>query len=292
MTPTNRDPVVALATYERAPHLPRDEAPLPSALAAYGVRALPVVWTDDQVDWTAFAGCVVRATWDYHFQRDAFLAWARRVANVCALWNPLPILEWNSHKSYLHTLARSGVPVVPTVLLREGERSELADVLAGRVWDEFIVKPTVGADAWRVVRGNRGSIADAQAHVDRILVDGDVIVQPYFPSVEEVGERSLIFVDGELTHAVRRPAALASEPEAETLLEPELVSEDERRVARVALHAIGQPVLYARVDLVHDERGAARLLELELIEPALFFALAPHAVSRLARAIADRILTR
>ena len=290
MTTRKRTPIVALATYERAPLLPGDEAPLLGALAEYDVQAQPVVWTDDQVDWTAFAACVVRATWDYHLQRDAFLAWARRVASVCSLWNPLPILEWNSHKSYLHALGRSGVPVVPTVVLRSGERSDLAGVLAGQAWDEFIVKPTVGADAWRVVRGNRGSMEDAQAHVKRILADGDVNVQPYFRSVEEVGERSLVFVDGELTHAVRRPAALDATDETETLLELELVSEDELRVARVALQAIGQPVLYARVDLVHDERGAARLLELELIEPSLFFALAPHALSRLAQAIAHRIL--
>jgi len=289
MTTRPRATVVALATYKGAPLLPRDEAPLLGALAELGVQAQPVVWTDDEVDWTSFAACVVRATWDYHLQRDAFLAWARRVAQACALWNPLPILEWNSHKSYLQTLARSGVPVVPTVLLRQGERSALAEVVADRAWDEFIVKPTVGADAWRVVRGNRRSVEVAQAHVDHILADGEVIVQPYFPSVDDVGERSLMFVEGELTHAVRRPAALGSDGSRESLVEPGEVSADEIGVARLALRAVGGPVLYARVDLVHDELGAARLLELELIEPSLFFELAPHAVVRLARGIASRV---
>ena len=98
-----------------------------------------------------------------------------------------------------------------------------------------------------------------------------------------------MFVEGELTHAVRRPAALGSDGSRESLVEPGEVSADEIGVARLALRAVGGPVLYARVDLVHDEFGAARLLELELIEPSLFFELAPHAVVRLARGIASRV---
>jgi hypothetical protein len=66
-------------------------------------------------------------------------------------------------------------------------------------------------------------------------------------------------------------------------------TEPERSVARLALQAIGKPVLYARIDLVRDELGAARLLELELIEPMLWFGLAPHAAVRMAEAIASRI---
>jgi hypothetical protein len=139
------------------------------------------------------------------------------------------------------------------------------------------------------VRGSRNAFDVAQAETERTLIDGDVIMQPYLRSVEDLGERSLVFVDGELTHAVRRPAAHAPGGEHEELLELVLLTEEERSVARSALQALGEPALYARVDLVRDDLGLARLLELELIEPALFFGLAPHAAERMARAISARL---
>jgi hypothetical protein len=192
------------------------------------VLARPVVWTDDGVDWSGFAACVIRSTWDYHIRRDEFLGWARRVTTACQLWNPLPMLEWNSHKGYLLRLAQSGVPVVPTVLVQQGTRSLLADIVNDRSWGDCIVKPAVGAGAWQ-----------------------------------------------------------AGGPER--LPELMLPSEEERSVAEAALRMISGPTLYARVDLVLDKFGSTRLLELELIEPFLFFSLAPFAAERLAEAIVKRV---
>jgi glutathione synthase/RimK-type ligase-like ATP-grasp enzyme len=195
------------------------------------------------------------------------------------------MLQWNSHKGYLQELARSGVPVVPTVVVRQAAPQRLAGIIDDRSWDEFILKPAVGADAWQVARGNKRSIDTAQAHLERILADGDALLQPFMSSVEQNGETSLVFVEGELTHAIRRPSPLAPAGITE-LVEP---SAAERKVAAAALKAIGEPALYARVDLVRDDLGAPRLIELELIEPSLFFRLAPHAAVRLAAAIASRL---
>jgi hypothetical protein len=191
------------------------------------------------------------------------------------VWNPPRVLAWNSHKGYLLTLAQAGVAVVPTVLLQAEEASKLEQVVRERGWTEFVAKPAVGADAWRVLRGTSADMEAAREHVQAISSDGDVVVQPYYRSVDDYGELSLIFIDGELTHAVRRPAE-----------ELAAVTEEDRAVANTALRAIMEPTLYARVDLVRDDAGTMRLLELELVEPSLFFELAPRAAARLARAIA------
>jgi O-ureido-D-serine cyclo-ligase len=47
-------------------------------------------------------------------------------------------------------------------------------------------------------------------------------------------------------------------------------------------------LLYARVDLIHDDDGAPRVLELELTEPSLFFGHAPGSADRFARVIVER----
>ena len=204
-----RAPVLALATYAGAPSLPGDEVPLVQALSERGVLARPAVWTDDSVDWNSYAACVIRATWDYHVRCDEFLGWARRVARVCQLWNPLPMLAWNSHKGYLLNLERSGVPVVPTVLVQQGTRSLLSDIANDRSWGDLIVNrrwaPTPGrlhaeADAHTRSR-KRSSIASWPMATPSC--------SPTFRRSRTWGERSLIYVDGELTHVVRRPPWLA-----------------------------------------------------------------------------------
>ena len=48
---------------------------------------------------------------------------------------------------------------------------------------------------------------------------------------------------------------------------------------------VGTP-LYAPVDLMRGDDGAPVLLELEVIEPRLYFAQAPGAAARLAAAVA------
>src|SRR5690349_15119149 len=105
---------VAFVTQAGLPEGSSEDQRLIPALAAYGVRAGFVVWDDPAVDWAAPAVCVVRSTWDYFHRRDAFVAWAERVAGLTELWNPAPVLRWNTHKRYLADLAARGVPVVPT----------------------------------------------------------------------------------------------------------------------------------------------------------------------------------
>jgi len=62
------------------------------------------------------------------------------------------------------------------------------------------------------------------------------------------------------------------------------------RWLRRALGAVpGGTPLYARVDLIDDVDGTPIVLELELIEPSLFFAFHPPAADALVRAIEARL---
>ena len=61
-----------------------------------------------------------RTPWDYFDRPLEFLAWARGVAARTELVNPIEVLRWNAHKSYLVDLAGRGVPVVPTALVARG----------------------------------------------------------------------------------------------------------------------------------------------------------------------------
>jgi len=267
------DVVLATATRLTGPDV--DDAPLRGALAAAGLRADTLAWDDPAVDWSATALCLLRSTWNYVHNLDAFLAWTERCAVATQLWNPPPIVRWNSHKSYLLDLQARGLPVVPTRLVRCGARLDVRETLG--VWPAAVIKPAVGAGSFETIRISGDDLAASQAYADRLTGQGDVLAQPYIRSVADYGERALVWVDGELTHAVRKNARFAGDPLGIT---PVGIADDEAALALRVLAAIPGPLMYARVDLVRDEDGRPRLMELELIEPSLWFEHGPRALTR------------
>jgi glutathione synthase/RimK-type ligase-like ATP-grasp enzyme len=288
-------PRVALATCAHFPDGDADDAGLPEAI---GGDVAFVVWDDPAVDWSSYDLVVVRSVWDYQGQRDAFLAWARRVGE--RLVNPPEVLAWNTDKRYLRELADAGLPVVPTALVEPGETFAAPD-------GEYVVKPTVSAGSRDTARfGGDGSddAARAGALVEAIHASGrTAMVQPYVPSVDERGETALLFFDGAFSHAIHKGPLLrrgedpTSDVFAAETIEPRAATEAERAVAsRVVEHAVARlgagPLAYARVDLVEDASGDPLLLELELAEPSLFFAGAPGRLSQFAAALRRRLPER
>ncbi len=284
----DNEPPVYLVTYRELPQLADDDRVLLEELRRLGLRAVPAVWDDPAVDWAAARAAVVRSTWDYHHNHERFLEWVDRIGGLTRLLNPPDTLRWNSHKTYLADLEGRGVPIVPTVWLTAGSEASLPELMSGQGWEQAVVKPTVSASAHETWRVRPGEAGKAQARFDRLLAERDVMVQPYLPSVEDPGERSLMFVEGQHTHTVRRVTPLDLDKGEETSARPVEADQDEVALAYKVLHAAGRQAVYARVDLARDEEGTPRLMELELIEPSLFLGHAPPAARMLAAAIARR----
>ncbi|HVU52376.1 MAG TPA: hypothetical protein VHL80_16895 [Polyangia bacterium] len=277
---------VALASCQVLPKIDRDQAPLLGALRAAGLRAEVLAWDDPAADFASARLTLLRATWNYTQQPDRFAGWLASTAAASALWNPLPVVRWNLHKGYLLELQRAGVPVTPTHLVPRGSAERLADVAAARGWGDVVVKPAVSAGSRLTLRAGAAT-QRGEAHLRAIVARQDALVQPYLPAVEGHGERALVFIDGELTHAVRKAPRFAGD--AESVTGPFDVSDDEAALARAVLAAAPAPVLYARVDVAPGADGRPVLMELELIEPSLFFAHGPRAVERLVAAIGRRL---
>jgi hypothetical protein len=289
---------VALATCAQVPDLDQDTRTLLSPLARIGIVARAAVWSDCRVDWGLYDLTVVRSCWDYHENRDRFLAWARAVDHLA---NPADVLAWNTDKHYLTELSGHGIPVVATIWLEPGRDAELPT--RGR----WVVKPAVS------LAGLETGLYDAErpeqweamcAHVHRLLAAGrTVMLQPYQPQIERDGETSLIFIEGLLCHAVRRSSILTGPADgADHRFIPapgqhiESVRPDAAwvRLAERVLEVVpdSNDLLYARVDLVGAGNGPVQLMEVELTEPQLFLAHSPPTTARLARAIAARVTAR
>ena len=270
------------------------DAPLVGELQARGATVHRPNWRDPAVDWSAFDTVIVRTTWDYRDDRDAFVDWAARVERSTLVHNPADVLRWNTHKSYLLELEERGAPVIPTAWLGQGDAIDLASLLTMRSWRRAVLKPAVGAGGVgirSVDAGDADDVASAQAHLDALLQHGDAMVQSELASARTRGEVSVIVIDGEPTHAVRaRPAAGADGPaRRHATVELEPLTRALAELAMWTVEAAGTPLLYARVDLLDDELGVPQLNELEATEANLYLDLNQDAAARLADGILARL---
>ena len=300
---------IALVTARDALALDPDMPPLASALRAAGADIATPCWDDPAVDWGGFDAAVLRSTWDYVERIEEFLAWCERCARHTRLLNPPPVVRWNTDKHYLSHLHRAGVPVVPTRFVEPGQWAprELDAFLAGDStachvgaaggFDEFVVKPAIGAGSRDAARYGRGDAGRALEHVERLLQAGrSVLLQPYLDRVDEQGETAVLYFGGEFSHAARKgPLLRAGAGLVEGLFAPEDIrpreaEAAERAVATAAYAAIPfDPPVYARIDLIRDATGAPVVLELELTEPSLFLDHRAGAAGRFARALVERM---
>jgi glutathione synthase/RimK-type ligase-like ATP-grasp enzyme len=290
---------VALVTARAARGLDEDMPPLLAAFAAADVEADITDWDDEAVDWSRFDAVLLRSAWDYAERRREFLAWAERVTARTALFNPLPVVRWNSDKHYLRELAQAELPVVSTTYAETAAEAArvLEEFLAEHAAEELVVKPAIGAGARGTRRHDRRATAEILAHMHSILESGRaVMLQPYLEDVDVRGESALMFIDGRFSHAIRKGPLLPRGAQATAgLFAPEEIgarSADAAELAaaeRVLARLPFEGLLYARVDLVRDGEGQPRLLELEITEPSLYLAHRPGSAERFVTAVLSRL---
>jgi hypothetical protein len=231
---------------------------------------------------------VLRETWDYHHRLDEFMGWIEQVEKRTTLLNSPGLVRWNAHKTYLRDLEANGVPIVPTIWLEAGTQANFRAEVLARGWQrqQVVIKPTVSASAFETLLFSEEDAARAQEHIGRLLPSRDLMLQPFLPSVQAYGERSLMFIDGTYTHAVRRPEPFMGD-DIPYESRPAQATADEIAFASSVLDALPETPLYARVDIAPDAEQL-RLMELELIEPSLFFKFSPRAVTLMADGIERR----
>ena len=267
-----------IATCRELPEPDPDEASLAAALAAAGVSAAVLGWDDPAVDWDVPIPTLLRSPWNYPLAPAAFLAWLDRASAAAPVINPPDVIRSNLRKRYLLALAARGVPVVPTLLVEPGQPVDLAALAA----PTLVIKPEIGAASFATRRFAAGHPA-ALAHLAALTADGAALVQPYVASVDDHGERALIWIDGELSHAIRKTPRF--EGDAEHIAGPFAIADDERAVAEAALAPVADRILYGRVDVARDAAGRPMVMELELIDPSLYFACCPGSADRFAAAL-------
>jgi glutathione synthase/RimK-type ligase-like ATP-grasp enzyme len=241
------------------------------------------------VPWTEFAGAedfdlvLPLVAWGYHLRLPEWLAFLDRAeANGWPLANPARLLRWNSDKAYLAELGSKGIASVPTLEVDHLNEAALTAAHGVLGSSEVVIKPPVSAGAWGTYRLGPGEPVPTEVHGQRMLV------QPWLGAVISEGEYSVIFFGGRYSHCVaKRPKTgdFRVQPDHGGTTEPADLPDGALTLAEAALAAAPVSATYARVDLIRGNDGALQLMEMELIEPALFLHCVPEAKARFAEAI-------
>jgi glutathione synthase/RimK-type ligase-like ATP-grasp enzyme len=282
---------IAFVTSKEYPHLTPTDLIAAEALRAAGGSVLPAVWDDPLVDWAGCDAIVIRSTWDYHLRPGEFVRWIDSLEQKRArLWNPPNILRWNMDKHYLLDVKKSGTPIPRTVFIEKKASFDGSGLRMALGTDRVVVKPVISAASWNTWRCSLEDFTDQDARRLASLLDSTgVMVQEYMPEVPAEGEWSMIFFGGRFSHALKKYPArgdfrvqeeLGGWHEFQPSPPPEIL-----RQASKALEAIETPLLYARVDGIVRE-GALIVMELELLEPSLYFDVDPKGAERFSEQLA------
>ncbi len=260
---------IGLLTCAAFPELQSDFILLKDELEKQGLSASPVIWNHMEVDWSIFKNLVFCSVWDYCENYPLFHKWLTRTESQCNIINSPEIIRWNLKKSYLEHFEKCSIPVIPTLWIYEENQLTNLNI----EWQDVVVKPSVGAGSSGMKKFESLRQTDKiKAHIQFLLEDGSVMIQPYLKNADKLGETALVYFDGKLSHAVKRPlAGHQGTPDEEVGTASHTVATDTQlAIGKKVLESLPFKPTYIRVDLLKDDDDKDVVLEVEMVEPSLF----------------------
>lgn len=282
---------VIFASCHAQPLIAPDDEPLAAALRAQGVTVTPIPWTEiDPYALLDAPSIVLRSTWDYHRVPTFFQAWLQSLEDSGrTVWNDTSVARGNIDKIYLRQMESGGIAIPRTRWLDRIDNAAIRQALANEDWDRAVLKPRIAATAYGTFLVSRSvELPDEDLAPAR---SSGVLLQEFVPEIEERGEISLVYCDGAFSHAVSKHAKAGDfrvQQDFGGSVEPLVPSRELLAFADRVMTQVNGDTLYARVDVVESSRGPL-LMELELIEPELYFLHVPTAATTFANAILKRL---
>jgi glutathione synthase/RimK-type ligase-like ATP-grasp enzyme len=265
---------ICLLSCENAKHGASDDAHLVNVLKQNHFEVESIPWRSFYDKKQKFDLVIFRTTWDYYFHLDEFKRFIKKLHTEFKVINSIDTIFWNMDKKYLLDLKQKGVPVVPTQTINDIIDLEKLDFSQFNQW---IIKPSISASAYQTYLWEANQIKKNKDQIIQILKTSSVLIQPFIQSVKDHGEISLIYFKDHkeihFSHSLlktpkKNDFRVQSEHGGEVL--EYHASAKQMEVAHHALKQLPYSWNYARVDLVDYETNPL-VMEIELIEPELFF---------------------
>lgn len=237
----------------------------------YSVSTIP--W-DKEADWSTLDLVIIRTTWDYAQRSEEFLKKLTFISTQTRLCNSPEVVKWNIHKGYLSELALKGAKLVPTHMFKFP-----GPIVVPLDWqhEKLIIKPAISAGSFKTMIVTREDLKSETLKSE--LFAGDWMLQPFLEEIKK-GEVSLHFFDKKFSHGIikiPKEGDFRVQEEFGGNIQPFAPDDSLLKQAQELVNLIPFELLYARVDMLLYQ-GNYLLMELELIEPALYFSTNSQAV--------------
>jgi len=271
--------------------LQEEDRAIVSAFNDSGHFCRMISWSDSTVNWNEFDIAIIRSTWDYIDRCDEFLNSLKRIdESSCRLLNTYETIKWNSDKRYLTELENYEISTIPVYDLNNFKSDTLNKFLTDHNIESAIIKPIIGGGGKKVIKVNREDIFNKINELNITEPENKFLLQPLVRSVMLEGEISFVFFNGKLSHTVLKKAASGDYRVNEIyggsleLTEPDI---SDIYTAQDIMNKIPFDTLYARIDMVRYNKKLV-VMELELIEPSLYFSIAPEKIFNIVSATVEK----
>ncbi|HEU4790317.1 MAG TPA: hypothetical protein VFS71_11575 [Flavobacterium sp.] len=282
---------IGLLTCEKLPDLTIPDQQLIPELAKHNLVAKAVIWSDKTINWSDFDYLIFRNTWDYFEKETEFNLWLDQIEQLgIKTLNPIEIIKQNKHKFYLREMEKEGVSILPTIFIDKIEHLNIAEIIP-KHWKKAVIKPAFSAGSYQTSVFDTSDIKNTNDEYTKIAREKELLLQEFIPEIQTLGETSFIFFNKKFSHAInKKPIDGDFRVQSQfggryTLIEPsqELIDK-----AQKVVNTFHDKLLYARVDgiIIGTE---LQLMEIECIEPDLYFDISEGALKRFVTSIIELI---
>jgi glutathione synthase/RimK-type ligase-like ATP-grasp enzyme len=282
---------IALLTCEALPDLYQTDQSLIPELAKHNVIAKAAIWNDKTINWNDFDYLIFRNTWDYFEKESQFNAWLDYIqqSGIKTL-NAIEIIQRNKHKFYLRDLEKQGIKILPTAFIDKTPSLDLASIIP-ESWEKAVIKPAYSGGSYLTEVFEINQLQEINLQYRPIAAEKELLLQEFRPEIVSEGETSFIFFNKKFSHCVNKKPA---DGDFRVQLQfggnyiPIEPSQDLIGQAQKVVNTFKGKLLYARVDgIVIDNQ--LYLMEIECIEPDLYFNQSKGSQQRFVNAILELI---
>ena len=264
-------------------------------MKVHGWDAEEISWRNEKANWSDYDAVIVRSTWDYQKDYKKFLEVLEKIKDSAAhLENDLDLMKWNMNKKYLADLEQKGIRIVDTNYKLRFDMEEIKNYFEIFRADEIIIKPNISANADNTYRLTREKLKGLQQELEKVFMEREFMVQPFMNSIVDEGEYSLFFFNGSFSHCVlKKPKEndFRVQEEHGGKFRSVVPAETQKAIGKKIVESLSTIPLYARTDLVRTPDNDFALMELEVIEPSLYFNMDEESPLRFTKAFIDKINT-
>lgn len=279
---------IGILTCEELPQLHSDDQKLLAEFRKRQISVEPVIWSRPH-NWKMYDAIVVRTPWDYARRWDEFKQVAQEISEATMMIHSWELIQWNADKTYLQKIGNDQIKKIPTIHYTDFSEKNFNASFQELDSQQVVFKPHVGASGVDTFCVDESEFAKVSN-----LLGREVLAQPLMRSIVSKGEYSFIYFDHQFSHAILKTPKNGEFRVQEThggSVKSYLPTESEIQAGEQFLDQLDFQFPYARVDIAIESSGMY-LMELEVIEPELFFRYSSNGEEKFVSAIFNYINRR